>query len=184
MARLSSRRFLTDSSVRCSAWMFLGGRAKVLAGRWRVHDRGRLCRRATRRTQPTERCAAAHRPCRSRPCGVSIHARFRTRISSRCSGRTTIRHRACVRATTLARSTDRQSITSTMHNGTLPSVRVMHISRNSLAQVMAQSRLKSRRPQSSTTPRTIISNICRRILAGTAALVVTGVSCPVGLVTK
>ena len=39
--------------------LLLGRRAQVLAAAGRLHDRGRLCRRATRPTRPTRRCAPA-----------------------------------------------------------------------------------------------------------------------------
>ena len=79
------------------------------AGRGRVGDRGRLCRRLHRPIPPMRRRARAA-PATPRRCwSPTIPPRSPTRRCSRSSGRTTTRPRACARAMTSARSTARRS---------------------------------------------------------------------------
>ena len=94
--------------------LLLGCGAQVLADAGRREHGRRATRAASRRTRPTARCAAG-RPGHAEvvlvvfdPSRVSLR-----RPAAGCSGRATIRRRACGRATTSARSTARPSTRST-----------------------------------------------------------------------
>ena len=89
--------------------MLLGRGADFLAGGRRLHDRRRLRGRVHAQPHLRRGVHDSHRPRGGRADRVRPDARLLTPRSCGCSGRTTIRPRACDRATTSARSIDRRS---------------------------------------------------------------------------
>ena len=89
--------------------LLLGRRADVLAGRRRLHDRGRLRRRLHAEPDLRGGLLGPHRPHRGRARRVRPGEDLATRRCCGSSGRATTRPRACARATTSARSTARRS---------------------------------------------------------------------------
>ena len=132
----------------------------------------------------TTRSAAA-RPATPRPCSSSsTRRRSPTRSCCASSGRTTTRPRVCARATTSARSTARRSTDHRRAARGRRGDRARSTPSGCARPATARSRRRSRRPASSTTPRTTTSSTCTRYPNGYCGLGGTGVSCPVGLTSS
>ena len=150
--------------------LLLGRGAQVLAGRRRVHHRGRLRRRLHAEPVVRRGVQRTHRPHRGGARGVRPRASPRTRPCSRCSGRTTTPPRACARATTSARSTARSIWWHRDAQREAAEAIARHVPAGADATpASVRSPPRSRRPGRSTTPSRTTSSTSPRTRTATAA---------------
>ena len=150
--------------------LLLGRRAQVLGARRRhLHHGGRLCGRPHAQPDLRGGLLGAHRPQRGGVRGLRPEEDLLRQAAQDVLGESTIRPRACARATTSARSTAPASTRSRPSSAKPPKPRRRCTRRSSRRAASMRSPPRSSTRRRSISPRTITSSIWRRTRPATAA---------------
>ena len=167
------------------ARLLLGRREKFLGiGRWRLCNRGRLCRRADAESDLRGSLLGPHRPQRSRVGRLRSEEDFLRDLAQDFLGRPRPDAGHASGHTTSAPSIAPASTPSRPSRRRRPRRRRRCTRRSSPRKATAPSPPRSSMRPSSISPRTITSSIWRRIRFGYCGHGGTGVSCPIGTGAK